>query len=153
MQNHKLWKTCLTSIVRNIFLSIFGGNFDVSIVSIVLLEVICISLWHQRECTHTLLEVCGSCTDTPVWSTHTKEGQKWLVEIIILHNKGHFILKSLLLDRQTGLLIQSFCLIEVTFRTSLTVTSKAHLTEWMLWRLFDAYRRIVYEFIDTSLYN
>ena len=42
-----------------------GVGFDASNVSIVLLEVICICL-HQIERTHALLEVCGSCTDTPV---------------------------------------------------------------------------------------
>ena len=47
-----------------------------------------------------------------------------------MHNTGYLILQSLLFDRQTGLLRRSFCLIEVTVKISLTVTSKAHLTEY-----------------------
>ena len=69
---------------KEYLLSIFGcvcggwggeWNFDASNVNVVLLGGICICLRHQRECTHALLTVCGSCTDTPVCSTYTREGQ------------------------------------------------------------------------------
>ena len=76
-QNHKLWEICMTAIVRIPFKHFMDeggggwGNFDASNNSVVLLEVICLCLRHQRKNTHILLEICGSCTDT----RHTRAGR------------------------------------------------------------------------------